>query len=71
MKDHIVTSIRIPTAIFNNLRKVARRERRSISQQIILYVENRLHIDGQFPETGDFLNQESGEIQESEDTPSE
>ena len=54
-------SVRMPTDIYNQLRKTARRERRSFGKQVVLYVEQQIRADGQFPERGDFLNQENGE----------
>ena len=56
--DIQTTSIRIPTDLHNKLRKIAKDERRSISQQILLYVEQQLRADGRFPEDEHFLNQE-------------
>ena len=64
-------SVRMPTDIYNQLRRIARKERRSFGKQIVLYVEQQMRADGHFPENEHFLNQENGEIQESEDTPSE
>ena len=58
MKDTQVTSIRIPTDLFDTLRRTAKRERRSINAQIVLYVENQMRAEGKFPESEDFPNQE-------------
>ena len=53
-------SVRMPTDIYNQLRKTARRERRSFGKQVVLYVENQLRAEGKFPETEHFLEQENG-----------
>ena len=57
-------SVRMPTDIYNQLRRIARKERRSFGKQIVLYVENQMRADGKFPESEDILNQENSEIQE-------
>ena len=69
--DIQTTSIRIPTDLHNKIRKIAKQERRSISQQILICVENQLRAEGKFLETEDIPNLENSENQESEDTPSE
>ena len=62
--DIQTTSIRIPTDLHNKLRKIAKHERRSISQQILLYVENQMRANGQFPESEHFPEQENSDNQE-------
>jgi len=45
MGDIQTTSIRISKDLHDRIRKVAKRERRSISQQILLCVEKQLRKD--------------------------
>ena len=61
MEETRTISVRMPTDIYNQIRKTARRERRSFGKQIVLYVENQMRADGQFPESEHFPNQESEE----------
>lgn len=42
MKKTVTTSIRVPADIFDKIRNTARKERRSINQQILLYLEDRI-----------------------------
>ena len=53
-------SVRMPTDIYNQLRRTAQKERRSFGKQVVLYVEKQLQAEGRFLETGDFPNQENG-----------
>ena len=59
-------SVRMPTSIYNQLRRIARKERRSFGKQIVLYVEQQMRADGKFPENEHFLDQENSENQENE-----
>ena len=54
-------SVRMPTDIYNQLRRTAQKERRSFGKQIVLYVENQMRADGKFPESEHFPNQENEE----------
>jgi len=60
-------SVRMPTDIYNQLRRTAQKERRSFGKQVVLYVEQQMRADGRFSESEHFLNQEMYEIQESRD----
>jgi len=40
-------SVRMPTDIYNHIRRTARRERRSFGKQIVLYVEQQIRADEQ------------------------
>lgn len=61
MEETRTISVRIPTNIYNHVRRTARRERRSFGKQVVLYVEKQLIADGKFLETEDFPNQENEE----------
>ena len=60
-------SVRMPTDIYNQLRRTAQKERRSFGKQIVLYVENQMRADGKFPEAEHFPEQENSENQETDD----
>lgn len=61
MESTRTIAVRMPTNIYNQLRRIARDERRSFGKQVVLYVEKQLQAEGCLPENEDFPNQESEE----------
>ena len=43
-------AVRIPIDIYEKLRKIARKERRSFGKQVVLYVERQMKAEGHLPE---------------------